>query len=149
MLAYSLGVEISRILHNSFAITWDIGSHVLVILLFYQLFKSIPKELYITLRIHFLFCAPLNLKHCLPENLFPYHYFMKLCKHFGISLHKLLGDVCYLWFPRVTIHLYNNIQLTMSGLCDHRSNLYGLNLVYGHADGAECLSIAQQEEFPC
>ena len=31
-------------------------------------------------------------------------------------------DKYYLWFPRVTIHLYDNIQLTMSGLCDHTGN---------------------------
>ena len=42
----------------------------------------------------------------------------------------------------VTIQLYNNIQLTVSGLCDHSSNLYGLSLLYVHADGAECLPTA-------
>ena len=43
------------------------------------------------------------------------------------------GHVCYLWFPRVTLHLYNNIQLTMSGLCNHPGHSYGLTLVYVHA----------------
>ena len=39
------------------------------------------------------------------KNWYRSHYFMKLCKHFGVSLHKLLGCVCYLWFPKVTLHL--------------------------------------------
>ena len=62
---------------------------------------------------------------------------MNLCKQYGISLHKHWG-VCYLWFPRVTIHLYYKRQLTVSCLCDHSGNLYGLTHVYVHADGAEC-----------
>ena len=43
-----------------------------------------------------------------------FHYFMKLCKHFGISLHKLLKGVFYLWFPRVTLHL--NIYGSLPGV---------------------------------
>ena len=50
--------------------------------------------------------------------------------------------VCYLWFPRVTIHLYDIRQLTVCGFCDHSGNLFSITLVYVHEDGAECLLIA-------
>ena len=42
MLAYSRGVEMLGILHNSFTITWEFGGHILVMLPFYQLIESIP-----------------------------------------------------------------------------------------------------------
>ena len=44
-----------------------------------------------------------------------------------------------LWFPKVTIHLNNIKQLTVSGLCDHSSSLDSPTLEYIHTDGAECL----------
>ena len=37
-----------------------------------------------------------------------------------------------LWFSWVTIHSYDNIQLTVSGLCDHSGYLYGLTFVHVH-----------------
>ena len=51
----------------------------------------------------------------------------------------------YRWFLKVTIHLYNNVNLTVSGVCDNSGNSYGLTLVYVYEDGAECLPISPQE----
>ena len=64
--------------------------------------------------IHFLFCAPLNVKHYHPQNLICISLFYEIMQIFGISLHKLLGAACYLWFPKVTLHL--NIYDSLLGV---------------------------------
>ena len=48
MLAYSRKIEISRILHNSFAITWGILGVMILVLLLITNYLNIPKELYVT-----------------------------------------------------------------------------------------------------
>ena len=63
---------------------------------------------------------------------------MKLCKHFGICLHKIL-ECAFPLVPKGNITLKYIGQITSSGLCDHSSNLFDLTLECVHADGAECL----------
>ena len=48
MLAYSWEIEISRILHNSFAIAKEIMGVMILVLLLITNLSNIPKELYIT-----------------------------------------------------------------------------------------------------
>ena len=57
--------------------------------------------------------------------------------------------LCYLWFPRVTLYLYDNRQLTVCGFVTIAIFFICFTLVYVHADGAECLLIARQEASPC
>ena len=55
-----------------------------------------------------------------------------------ISLHIEVGrKVCYLWFPKVTLHL--NIYDSLPGVVfgGHSSNLFDLTIEYVHADGTE------------
>ena len=49
MLEYSWKLEISRILHNSFAITWGILGVTIFVLLLITDYSNIPKELYRTM----------------------------------------------------------------------------------------------------
>ena len=49
MLAYSWKLEVSRILHNSFTITWGILGVMFLVLLLITEYLSILKELYITI----------------------------------------------------------------------------------------------------
>ena len=48
MVAYSWETEISRRLHNSFAIAWGIPGVTILVLLPITNYSNIPKELYIT-----------------------------------------------------------------------------------------------------
>ena len=48
MLAYFMKIEISRRLHNSFAIAWGILEVTILVLLLNTNYLNIPKELYIT-----------------------------------------------------------------------------------------------------
>ena len=73
---------------------------------------------------------------------YTFHYFMKLCKHFGISLHKLLGGCVLPLVPKGNITLKYIGQFTGSGLLDHSVNLFDLILEYVYADGEECLLLA-------
>ena len=62
---------------------------------------------------------------------------MNLCKHFGISLHKLLGGACYLWFSNITLHL--NMHDSLPAVVFEATVVIYLilPLEYVHAYGAE------------
>ena len=64
---------------------------------------SFLNKWYTVQRKHFLFYAPFNMKHYHPQNYYTFYYFIQLCKHFGISLHKLFWGVCYLWLTKGNI----------------------------------------------